>query len=558
MQRALLFIFLLTISLYANVIKPSLDTPLRYQEQKKIYDTQSQKRELTKPLYTETRPMLESNTSNSTGACIPIKQIILVDNTLLDEDEQSALFSSYTNRCNTLDEINNLVTKMNNLYMEKSYITTRAYIKAQKLSTGILTIHIMEGKIEEVIEKNVSTGLVVGDIVDEHFHLREIETYIEQLNRLQSKKVTMDVNPGTKVGYSKILLKGEDVAFPINGFIGTDNYSYGDFKKFQINGSLEWENPLGMQDILKVNLNMTNKQEKTNNSIGNGASYGLPIRSAYIEVGFFKFDYSNLVDGLNKQYLSEGNSLEYYLKADYNLFHTKYQRGRFDITYTHKKNENFLDEIQLDTTSNQFDVIRASYTHELVFPTWSVSAMVGYQKSFNGSYVNSEETNASDLLFDKVLFSLNGNVKLLEGNFPLTFFSSLYGQYGTEGMIASEQIGIGGPYSVRGFENKDQLSSNFGFYIRNEFTSAYSFTNKISIQPYVGIDYGWADENEYSNGGTIAGAALGARFRIYGLNLDVFISKPLKDSTEVSYLENGDKVVKPLDGFTGVSISYRF
>ena len=558
MQRTLLLILLLNISLYAKVPRALLDTPYQYQEQKKIYDAQSKKSVLKKPIYTETAAMPEHNTSNSTGACIPVKKIVLIDNTLLDKEEQTALFRPYLHHCNTLEHINNLVTQMNNLYTEKSYITTRAYIKAQKLSTGILTIHIMEGKIEEVIENNVSAGLVVGDVVDEHFHLRQIETYIEQLNRLQSKKVTMDVNPGIKVGYSKIVLNGEDVAFPINGFIGTDNYSYGNFKKFQINGSLEWENPLGIQDILKVNLNMTNKQEKTNNSIGSGASYGLPIRRAYLEVGFFKFDYSNLVEGLNKSHVSEGNSLEYYAKVDYKLFHTKYQRGKFDISYTHKKNENFLDTIQLDTTSNQFDVLKASYTHELIFSKWSLSSMVGYQKSLNGSYVNTEETNATDLLFEKVLFSLNGNVTLLEGAFPLRFSSSLYGQYGSKDMVASEQIGIGGPYSVRGFENKDQLSSNFGFYIRNEFVTSYRFNTKVALQPYLGLDYGWADKNEYSHGGTVAGAAFGARFEVYGLNVDVFISRALKDSTKVSYLENGDKVIKKLDGFTGVSISYRF
>jgi len=558
MQRAFSLILLLNMVLYANTVRPQLDTPQHYQEQKKIYDAQSQKRKLIEPLYTETIPMPELNVTNSSGSCIPIKEIMLVDNTLIDRGEEAELFSSYINRCNTLDEINNLVTKINNLYMEKSYITSRAYIKAQKLSTGILYIHTMEGKIEEVIENNVNTSFVVGDISEDYFHLRNIETYIEQLNRLQSKKVTMDVNPGTKVGYSKLLLKGEDVALPINGFIGTDNYSFGDFKKFQINGSLEWENPLGIQDVLKINLNMTNKQEKTNNSIGSGANYGLPFYRAYIELGFFKFDYSNLIDGLNKQYLSEGSSIEYFLRAEYNLFHTKYQRGRIDFSYTHKKNENFLDTIQLDTTSNQFDVLRATYTHELIFPTWSLSAMLGYQKSLNGSYVNSEETNASDLLFEKVLFSLNGNITLLEGAFPLSFSSSLYGQYGSEGMVASEQIGIGGPYSVRGFENKDQLSSNFGFYIRNEFITSYRFTNKILVQPYLGFDYGWADENEYSYGGTIAGAAFGVRLRLYGLNVDVFTSKALKDSNEVTTLENGEEFVKALDGFTGVSISYRF
>lgn len=557
MLRILLLTLLIKISLYAQGLNVFHDTPYRYQEQKKIYDAQLQKSALKQPIYTETVPISEDNESRTGEICIPVHQIVLVGNTLIGKEEQRLLFSPHLNHCMTLTQINNLVTRINNLYIEKGYITSRAYIKAQKLSTGILMINTMEGKIEKVIDKNVNTSLIIGNIVGEYFQLREIETYIEQLNRLRSKKVTMDVNPGSKVGYSSIVLKGEDVAFPVNGFIGTDNYSYGGFDKFQITGALEWENPLGIQDIIKVNLNMTNKQEKTNNAIGSGASYGFPVRRAYLEAGFFKFEYSDLIEGLNKQYLSEGNSLEYYAKIDYKLFHTKYQRGRVDISYTHKKNENFFDSIQLDTTSNQFDVAGVSYTHEWVFPEWSLSSMIGYRKSFNGSYVNTEETNASDLLFDKILLSLNVNITLMEDTFPLHFSSSFYGQYGNEDMVASEQIGIGGPYSVRGFENKDQLSSSFGFYSRNELLTSYRFNTGISLQSYIGLDYGWADKNEYSHGGYLAGAAIGARFEIYGLSLDLFYSRGLKNSTRVRYLENGEKVVKTLDSFTGVSISYR-
>lgn len=170
--------------------KSSVDNPLRYQEQKRVYDAQKEQSDLQDPIYTETRAIQEGNTTVN-KLCIPIKKIVLLNNHLLSQSTLDELFVKRLNKCNTLGDINNLVRQINNIYIKKGYITSRAYIKPQKLSTGNLAINAMEGRIEKIVEKNVNTHFITGNIDGGYFDLREIETYIEQLNRLQSKKVVM-------------------------------------------------------------------------------------------------------------------------------------------------------------------------------------------------------------------------------------------------------------------------------------------------------------------------------------------------------------------------------
>ena len=558
MKRFIVLILFLATNISLLDANPNIDsTPLQYNEQKRVYNEQKRQADIKAPIYTETTPLKESQSPKG-EPCIEINKITLVGNTLLAQEKIDNLFASYLHKCNSLTAINNLVKKINNIYIKEGYITSRAYIKPQKLSTGVLKISTMEGKIEEVINKGVNSSLIIGNLQDSYFDLREIETYIEQLNRLESKKVVMNVQPGSKVGYSKIVLVGKRVGYPIHGYIGTDNYTYGNFKRYQINSELSWENPLNMQDILRVSFNVSNKQDKANRTGGYGVSYGLPIYKGYIELGYNKFKYSHMIEGLNKEYLSEGNTKEYYLQTEYKLLHTKHQKGKVAFRYSHKKVENYFDTILLDTTSYQIDRLKLSYTHELIYPDWSLSAMVGFEKSLNASYVNKEETNKEDLLFNKVIFSVTANYKILKGKYPLDFKSSLYGQYGKEDMIASEQIGIGGVYSVRGFKANEQLSSNFGFYIRNELSTEYRFNNSFVLQPYLGLDYGWAKKGKLSNGGQIAGGAIGCRISLYGANIDIFAAKPLFDSSKTKYLKNGEKVKKELKGTLGVSVSYKF
>ena len=556
MKLKLFIIYLLLSSdIYSNNIK-EIYSPIKYHKQKNVYEN-FKKNQVKKPIYTKLQPIkLSKNDKNEN--CVKIKKIELLGNTLLDKRKITPILNKYQNRCDTLSEINNIVKKINNLYIKKGYITSQAYLKPQKLSSGILTIYVMEGKIEDVIDKNVNSSLIVRGLKGNNFNLREIELFIEQLNRLSSKKVTMDINPGKKEGYSTIILKGQDISSPLKGYIGTDNYSYGNFKKYQINGALTWENPLGIQDVLNVTLNVSNKYTKTNKSVGSGFSYGLPIYKSYIEFGYNIYKYITQIEGLNKKYISKSNTKSYFIKGEYKIFHTQHHNGKINVEFNHKKVDNYLDSILLDTTSYKINTIKLSYTHDIVYPKYTLTAMLGYEKSLSASFVNKKETKKEDLLFHKILFSLNGKYKFTKEQYPITLTSTLYGQYAPKNTIASEQIGIGGPYSVRGFKSAHQLSSNFGLYLRNELYKDFSINKKVSITPYLGLDLGWAKKNKFSNGGKIMGATIGSRFNIYGLNIDIFASKAIKDSSRVRYLKNGDKEVRPLDKFLGINISYRF
>ena len=149
------------------------------------------------------------------------------------------------------------------------------------------------------------------------------------------------------------------------------------------------------------------------------------------------------------------------------------------------------------------------------------------------------------------------NKRISTEGIPAYYNFSFYGQYAKKGIVASEQIGVGGPYSVRGFTNEDQLSGNKGFYMRNELSLSKRYTN-TSINPYMALDYGVVSENEESYGGHILGIAVGSRFHFDDWTLDLFLSTPIFDSNKITYRPNGEEIRKMDKGFTGFSLSYRF
>ncbi|GIT98152.1 ShlB/FhaC/HecB family hemolysin secretion/activation protein [Sulfurovum sp. TSL1] len=548
-------LLLQTHFLQALPIPKQVDDILRYEEQKKIYEEQTKARETPEAIYTELTPIPLSQESNATQACIRIESIDTTEITLIDKEVLEALKEPYLHRCDTMHDINTLVKKINNIYIEKAYITSRAYIKLQDLSEGHLVIAAMEGKVESVRGNNISTGLVFPFIKNEFLNLRDLETGLEQLNRLQSMQATMSINPGKEEGFSQVEIKGKKIGSALHGSLGANNYGTVKSGKYQFSGSVGWDNPLGINDLLTLNLNTTDKQDSDNNSLGNSISYGLPVGRAYLEFIYSRFEYDQIVNGLNREYLSNGESEAFQIRSEYKLFHTKTQRGKFDLSLLRKENDNYLAGVYLDTSSSTLTILQLSYTHHYSGAAWDGYATLKYHRGLD--WMGAKTGSLADATFDKTTLDLSYSKQYKNAFLPLFYHFSFYGQYAQQGIVGSEQIGIGGPYSVRGFENESQISGNRGFYLRNELATHKAYA-KGTVSPYLALDYGVVSRNEESYGGHIVGAAVGCRVTFDQWSLDLSRSFPLIDSNEVTYATNGDEIRKTNDGLTGFSLSYRF
>ena len=553
MNKYLKYLFFYSVFLNASNINHQINDILLAHEQEEIFKSLS-KTQIEPNIYTPLHT-LPIKSKKSFSNCIKIKKIITKDITLISQSKLKKLSAPYLNKCDTIDDLKNLLKKINNIYIKKAYITSRAYIKPQNLKNGILVISALEGKIDEIKAINTYKGFVFLGYKDSYLNLRDLETAIEQLNRLHSIKTTMRLNPSKRQGYSDIVLIGQKIGSSIYGNIGINNFGVVKTGKYQMSGTIFWENPLNINDKLSLSLNTTNKQSSKNRSLGSSISYGLPIGKAYIKFGFSYFKYKQVINGLNRDYQSNGDSKSYYLKTEYKLFHNKNQKGKLDIKLTRKINKNYLAGVYLDTSSSKLTILQIGYTHSFFGTTYDGYINLTYHRGLKLFGVKSGYR--AKPTFNKFTTDISFNKRWQIKNFFIAYNFSLHGQYAKEGIIGSEQIGVGGIYSVRGFRVEGQLSGNKGFYIRNELSFTKPFKNGF-ISPYLGLDYGYVAKNKSSYGGKLIGGVLGLRFGWKSLNLDIFRTFPLKDSNKITYKANGDKVVHHNKGFLGINLNYKF
>jgi hemolysin activation/secretion protein len=281
----------------------------------------------------------------------------------------------------------------------------------------------------------------------------------------------------------------------------------------------------------------------------------LPIGKAYLELIYSRFDYDQIVNGLNIDYPSSGENETFQIKSEYKLFHTKQQKGKFDLSLLRKKNDNYLAGVYLDTSSNTLTILQFSYTHNYSGATWDGYATLRYNRGLD--WFGAKTGSYADTTFNKYTLDFSYNKRIKSEGIPAFYNFSFYGQYAEQGIVGSEQIGIGGPYSVRGFKNESQISGNKGFYIRNELAFSQAYT-KSTVSPYFALDYGVVSRNEESYGGHMVGVAVGCRFNFHNWFLDLSQSLPVIDSNKITYTPNGDEVRKTNNGLSGFSLSYRF
>jgi len=232
MKIVLRYIFV--ISCYAIIVNPIfgqtdlggtiLKEKLRQQQEQHLEQSQpgleTQKDEIQGPV--------------KESVCFDITEIKLRGISAFPEKELDQITSKFAGHCLGQTSINILLQAISAYYAEKGLITSRAYVQNQDISSGILTIDIIEGKLESFVYQQIdATGepkagkkrklanafpMQPGDI----FNLRSLEHGLEQMNRLTSSKASANLVPGNAFGTSAVVIS-EHKADQLRGMLGMDD-----------------------------------------------------------------------------------------------------------------------------------------------------------------------------------------------------------------------------------------------------------------------------------------------------------------------------------------------
>lgn len=472
--------------------------------------------------------------------CHQITAIVINDAPHLSDELKKQIADEFSGRCLNVSDIEGILTEITKYYIDHGFIAARAYLPAQDLGKGTLEILVVEGKVEKITiddedNNSISLGNVFPGVVGAVLNLRDLEQGIEQINRLSSNNARLDIQPGEQPGESAVVVHNQPQSrFHLNASV--DNQGQESTGKTQtgITGSVD--NLLGFDEFLSMTHRESTPGDQSRKYSGSDSlNFNIPFGYSTLSLGASRSKYAStllLPSGLSL--LSTGNTTSNNLRLDRVVYRSQKTRALLAATLTTKSSRNYLDGQYLSVSSRKLTVLDLDGNLNTSIAGGVLSLDLGYAQGLDAMGALKDIDNLPDSAphaqFSKFKYGFNYSLPFAVLHRDFGFFSQLSGQKSNNVLYGSEQIQIGGLYSVRGFV-KNVLTGDDGYYWRNELSIRQPVTigsETINSRIYVGYDMGEV-RNIAPNipQGRLSGMAVGISVNWRGASWDLFNARPL-------------------------------
>jgi len=446
-------------------------------------------------------------------------------------DVAQGLDLNYIGRCIGQQGIALYIRALNKRLLSLGYVTSRAVLTEQDLSSGKLNIRILSGAVESIEfpeSYTVKWEHALPVDLNKPLNIRDMEQGIDQLNRLPSQSIKFDIEPGSKQGTSRLVAKVTE-GKQWTGGLSLDDAGSEATGEYQISGDLSASNIIGIQDKISVSGGRDIDDDNDNGSYNYATSIEVPYGYWLFSASLNGSDYTQLVSGAVQQFTSSGDSQDTKLKASYNAHRDNNSKASLDFTLRKRTRRGFINDTEVEVQKrNLTDIqIAGRYTHYLGAAVLNVS-LTAYQGvpllgAEDGQ--DSQQALEPNYLYFSLVNALSAPLTI--GGHPFNVSSQLLVQHADTSIYSLDWFSNGGRYTVRGFSSSNAISAENGWRIRNDLS-----TQLLSgrLNPYFGWDVGgvWGDGAKSLSEKEVMGIAIGIKGWLAQVNYDLFVSQPLE------------------------------
>ena len=233
----------------------------------------------------QNKPVQQNGVVEGEGTPFRVKAIKLVGNKIYSNDELMAVLTEGNTAVSvtgmlTFNQLQKLAGKITSYYQNNGYIVGQAVIPEQDVTNGVVTIHIIEGRIDKVRADakawNKDNKLVeeFNKIYNDTGITNDNLTYtMARLGEATGTVGSVNLQPSNKVGGSEVVLYTRDLPLFFYGFTA-DNFggkSLGVYRGNAFVGGNSW---LTDGDYTRLEFGATNEFSRSNRF---DLTYSIPI-----------------------------------------------------------------------------------------------------------------------------------------------------------------------------------------------------------------------------------------------------------------------------------------
>lgn len=444
----------------------------------------------------------------------------------------------YQGQCVGKQGVETLVKGVSQAILSKGYVTTRVLVPGQDLTSGTLKLALIPGVIGDIRFSDPALWgtwkTAFPTAAGELLNLRDLEQGLEQMKRVASQDVDMQIVPTNVPGRSDVVItvkRGK----PWTLVASVDNSGSRATGKWQGNLSLGIDNPLGLNDLFNIGYNQDlafgNRQHGTH---GWNGFYAVPWGYWTATLSAYSSTYYQHIAGVNTTFVSSGNSQTVDLKLHRVLSRSQNDVFGMQFRLSRRFGRSFIEDTEIAQQRRNNTIVEVGMTDRHYFGAAQFDGTLAYRQGVGGLGAQ-DDTLAADggptWRYRMLVLDANLSVPFKLADQPLRYVTTFRGQFTNDRLFYIDALTIGSRYTVRGFDGESQLAGERGFYWRNELQAPLGASGQAI---YAGLDYGrvYGPITAGLVGTQLAGAVLGFRgglgvSRPGSFSYDLFVGTPV-------------------------------
>jgi hemolysin activation/secretion protein len=496
--------FLAVVPVRAQAPRPGSAADTAERVQREENDRQREEfrraRERARPPTVLEVPLPSVRPATDSGVKREIRQLDISGADHLRPKFRAQLIARFTGQLG-VDDVESLLSEITRYYILRGYATARAYLPEQDLNSGVLHVIVVEGRIERLQGPGLTPNIFPvqpGDLLN----LRDLEQGIDNLNRLGSNHATLDLQPGSAAGGTVVAIHNEPTS-RWHFSESFDNTGSRDTGRNQGSATILVDNPLGLADSLSVNHRRAIPYHAgVQASESTTASYSVPWDWQLFTLGASQSSYALQYHAPSGFLLPfTGDSRSVFLRFDRGLFRNQDSRLNASATLTWHSSKNYLLGSLIGVSSRDTSTLDLGIDYSTAWGkgVFTASAGIGLGLPLFGSLKDPAglPDYAPRTEFLKFVYGAGYSRSFVVASQNLSFSTSLTGQYTRDVLYGSDQLTVGGPYAVRGFD-RTNLAGDIGYVWRNDLSETFvrpapfggRFGQQLILRPALGVDQG--------------------------------------------------------------------
>lgn len=430
-----------------------------------------------------------------------------------------------------------ILARMQHALVARGFITSRVMAVPQNLHSGVLEIAFVPGVLRDVRWSPDSAGdaSILGALPSRRgrlLQLRDIEQGLENLKRVPTADADILIvpaeGPGVGPGESDLLVSYRK-STPLRMSLAVDDGGTQATGKLQGTATLSWDNPLLRNDLIYLSLGRGLRNDGRRGTKNAALHYSVPLDYWLLGLTAFSNRYHQTVAGAYEEYAYSGESSQIDVRLSRVIHRNAWSRTTAGVRAFHRTSSNFIDDTEIDvqrrrTSGHELSLAQRSHLGSALF-----EGNLAYRRgtgAFGALRAPEELWGEGTSRMKLFILDLALSRPFEVAGMRLRFSTAWHGQWNRTALTPQDRIGIGGRYTVRGFDGESSLLAERGRTWRNEIGLALN----AHTEAFLALDTGrvGGPSARYLVGRSLTGAALGLRGAGKGFSCEVFVATPLR------------------------------